>query len=262
MKETIRQIKENLFSWYYILIAVIIAVLCFTTPYYMINENTTLSIIETGMLEKRRILSEETISLGRAILSGALGGWTTLFVPIFASYIGVKRYCDEIRYGFKRYMVFKEGICKYGITRAVSSVITGGSVLLVGYCIFSILCCLLFPWKTLVLVNEEGSFMNALFFRFLGVLLMGALWSSIGLAITVWTKDKYFVLCLPFVIRYIWNLWYQKNSEIPFVVGPDNMMKIGTGEFGLDSMIIYSVVIVLCCILFVLELRERTDLGE
>ncbi len=152
------------------------------------------------------------------VLQNASGGWLPMFIPILAALPVMVQVCDESE-GLVRMAITRSDRISFFASRVFTGMLVGGLSILVGYLVFAGIIYVFFPrmgeypaqnqeYFASIFKNNspfganwgEGQWM---LLRLLEVFLYGAVWALPALLCTVVTVNKYLVVCLPFLVKYL-----------------------------------------------------------
>lgn len=294
IKNDLSIIIKNKGFWISVIVTLL---LCFTTTLYTDSLNKQYSVIEVLLsFDKQFILSDISYSsLNVMLISRA--SKLFMFIPIVATFSFVQGVCDEKKSRFKRSVILRSGKIKYHIGKLISSIISGGLVISLGYLLFCICIYFLFPS-----INEYGKeiadtniselllynkaivtyFYNAIgsigiiLLAFIGMFLYGAFATLPTLLLLSITNDKYFLTCLPFIFKYSFDMWSNKvflstisggnlstiNKWIIENCRLENLYNVFSLDGKLESIIFYLTSLMIISIIYLVVVNRRVDYGE
>lgn len=155
-----------------------------------------------------------------------MGGWISMFSPVIASIAAAAIKSDEVTSGMNKFFIHRVGKIKYNISSCLFYLLSGGITMAFGYGLFGIAVYVMFPHISaypaesadffIEYLFQQGSIMEtlygfggeaALIIAYLGVIFFyGAVRSAVPMAISVFTNNKYIVICTPFFLKYTVNL--------------------------------------------------------
>ncbi|WP_455194588.1 hypothetical protein [Eubacterium ramulus] len=152
-------------------------------------------------------LSKSALALWQA----GIGGWLVVFAPMLLSMGYILLISEERRNGQIRFHILRSGNWKYCISKLCSGALAGGIVFLIGYALFGLLMLVRFPSIRTFSAEEQeillmGSNISVVIIKkLIGVFLYGMFGSVFGIGVAIVFRDKYMLVCLPFMIKYIYQ---------------------------------------------------------
>jgi hypothetical protein len=107
--------------------------------------------------------------------------------------------------------------------------------------------------------------------KFMCVFCYGAFYSLPALAMSVFTSNKYIVLCVPFLVKYLYDTVIQKitvdamdngNADVLNISGSLSSNSIITGGLTAESITFYVLAAIALMLLFVLLMNKKLKHGE
>ncbi|MFR5701185.1 MAG: hypothetical protein ACLUD0_04500 [Eubacterium ramulus] len=117
----------------------------------------------------------------------------------------------ERQNGQIRFALMRSGKLRYCISKVCGGALAGGIISLIGYAVFGLLMVIRFPSLNMLPVEEQefylmGSTLAAeAVKRLIGAFLYGMMGSLFGIGVAIAFRDKYMLICLPFMINYIYQ---------------------------------------------------------
>jgi hypothetical protein len=140
-------------------------------------------------------------------------GYYIYAAPLVCSYASSWLFCDDAEAGFYRLRLLHSGRLGYRSGLWFGTTFCGGLSLFVGVSLFAVACAILFPAhvsaeKIAVLdswvgvLNGSGS--NWLYMALNAILafLFGAVWSGVGLLVSIFAQNRYVAFFAPFIICF------------------------------------------------------------
>ena len=146
-----------------------------------------------------------------ALWQAGIGGWLVVFAPMLLSMGYILLLSEERRNGQIRFHILRSGNWKYCISKVCSGALAGGIVFLIGYALFGLLMLVRFPSIRTFSAEEQeilltGSNISVVIIKkLIGVFLYGMFGSVFGIGVAIVFRDKYMLVCLPFMIKYIYQ---------------------------------------------------------
>ena len=237
-------INKVILSYGFWISVVITTLLCFTSTLYVDNNNKEYTIIEVLMnFNKDWLLSNISYEAVKVMEVG-LDNKLSMFVTIVSAFPFISSFCDEINSNFIRYVILRGGKIKYYISKLLCSMITGGMAIALGYGIFCIIVSNIFPSINeypsqylalyLALYNEEIThYGQSLFTKnyyeigniviiisfLIQMFLYGAYATIPSYILSSFIRNKYVLLSIPFILKYIFDMWCSKVNILIWVEG-------------------------------------------
>lgn len=160
-----------------------------------------------------------------------LGSWLILFAPLLVSFGYVVILSSERQNGQMKFELIRTGSIRYCVSKVVSGALFCGFAFLAGYGLFGLLLKLFLP-TFFSFGTEEQSFYMELYFgnsmpaflcrQLLGAFLFGILAGVFGIGTAVFFEDKYMLICLPFLLNYIYQQVLQKITQGMYAAGSES----------------------------------------
>ncbi|MBO4998218.1 MAG: hypothetical protein J6D02_09495 [Lachnospira sp.] len=145
------------------------------------------------------------------------GSWMTLFAPIVVCYVFIP-YLKRIGgNGYKRFYVHRMGRKAYLAEMFLSAIFTGACLMMVSYIIYSVLVVAILPGTALEgLYSDVGisSYLMEIVLMLLSLFLYGALWCAITVTLSVYIRNTYVLLSLPFLVNYGLDVLERHNPDV------------------------------------------------
>ncbi len=180
----------------------IFGALCFTAE-GCVDAGRSITVLELTLFYPAEEISNRFLLSGYHLFLAGIGPYNLIFAPILAAIPSIPSFCQERRNGYLRFLLPRCGVaCRY-LSLFLSALFSGGLVVMAGYGLYGLCCCLLFPgltadtaqWITApvwsgVLAQLIGAFFFGMVAALLPVLLAGL------------SKNAYFILCTAFALFY------------------------------------------------------------
>lgn len=164
------------------------------------------------MMRNIRIEVQKILHLPYLLLGVAgIGGWLTVFAPMLLTLGYMISLSGERQNGQIRFALMRSGKLRYCISKVCGGALAGGIISLIGYAVFGLLMVIRFPSLNTLPVKEQefylmGSTLAAeVVKRLIGAFLYGMMGSLFGIGVAIAFRDKYMLICLPFMINYIYQ---------------------------------------------------------
>lgn len=205
------------------------------------------------------------------VCTRGFGSWLVMFLGIIVSFPFVKLLCDERRCNEKRYLISRTGVFRYCLSKFTGAVVSAALICALGYLLFSGAVYIIFPKA------EAGTVALSLPYWkcFLEAVLTGMCVSVLPFLICTVTANKYFCICIPFLMQYMYNTAIGKFTldakygglDIKTVIlqslSPDNISSILYDvKKCCYTLAFYAAFAVIALLLFSFAQRRYTDIGQ
>ena len=240
---------------------ILIAVLYFTAPLYMLNSEQMLSIAETMIqIDRQQLMIIPNYSGWHVMLCGT-GSWFRLFVPVLAAFPVVTLYREESVNGFRKSVLARLSRNAYSSSYLLFAAISGAMMLTVAYILFAVLVYLYFPSYASyggAIYETEGMLVKAVVQTAGWNMAYGAFWSVFVFSFSEIIKNRYLGLGIPFILKYLWSET-AKKQEWKYM--PDELLSMGR-EFAGSIVIFFVVLAVLLITVYKTTFYLRRDCSE
>ena len=203
-----------------------------------------------------------------ALWQAGIGGWLVVFAPMLLSMGYILLISEERRNGQIRFHILRSGNWKYCISKLCSGALAGGIVFLIGYALFGLLMLVRFPSIRTFSAEEQeillmGSNISVVIIKkLIGVFLYGMFGSVFGIGVAIVFRDKYMLVCLPFMIKYIYQQILAKMAMDAMAAEayerltwietfqPENIMNISLGWNWFLSVILMLAIYAVLSVIF------------
>lgn len=272
-------LEKSLISLSSIAVILITFVLCLTGVVYTDGEGRGYSVLESLFGFDRKFMEQSDFFCSLSVFKSALSGYAAMFLPILAAFPFVTSYCSEKNSGNLRLTIFRsKRICCY-ISKFLCSALCGGICVALGTMLFGAFVFALFPDMSHYSPEAmeflfPGGAAAEFFKKALSAFIYGCTNALTAFLLSSFCGNKYIILCVPFILRFIHNTAYNKiltNSSDPdiyeklrpFESGAASQIPYLRDEKTLAAVIIITAVLVLALLLGYIAIRERrTDKGE
>ncbi len=140
-----------------------------------------------------------------------IGGWLLVFAPMLLTVGYMISLSGERQNGQIRFALMRSGKLRYCISKVCGGALAGGIIFLIGYAVFGLLMVIRFPSLSTLPVEEQemylmgSSLVAEVVKRLIGAFLYGMTGSLFGIGVAIVFRDKYMLICLPFMINYIYQ---------------------------------------------------------
>lgn len=228
MRSVVGEIRKSLNPALFALSCLGVVLTCFINEGYTSASRTTYTILELFVFLDRDVMLTDVAMNSYDIWMGGIGAWTQILLPLLLSMGYLYTMSAEQQTGFKRLLLIRESKFKYSISKLLSAMISGGIIMLTGYLIFGLLVGMKFPsiseypaeMTEWYLAKGTGDVILALK-RCAGVFLYGMCINVFAYLVSLFFTDKYILLCLPLMLKYIWGQVILKIESDAIAKGND-----------------------------------------
>lgn len=249
MHSIISEIKKSLYFPLFILSCIgVVCVCCFSEGYISAN-GKSYTIMELLLFLRSDVMLTD-ISLNRYnIWICGIGTWTQLLLPFLLSVGYLYNVSGEKQSGFNRMLLVRETNIKYCVSKLMAVILSGGIILLAGYLLFGILVYMRFPSVYDYSVDKLKLYMEMnpgfhepafCFIRCLRIFLYGMFINVFAYLVSIFFRDKYILICLPIMLKYIWGQGVMK-LEIDAMNRESNAVLNLCSGLRIESILNYSV---------------------
>ena len=208
MMRNIRIEVQKILHLPYLLLGVVgIIALCLTATGDMDAGGSQISIFLLIIRPEVTNTPHTAFELWRA----GIGGWLIVFAPMLLTVGYMISLSGERQNGQIRFVLMRSGKLRYCISKVCGGALAGGIIFLIGYAVFGLLMMIHFPSLSTLPVEEQefylmGSTLEVeVVKRLIGAFLYGITGSLFGIGVAIVFRDKYMLICLSFMINYIYQ---------------------------------------------------------
>ena len=235
MRSIIYHLKLSFYNPFFLISMLAIAFLCFTCcPYTDYDINRSYSVLEV-MFSAPENLIESSYRFSSICIFGSTfdGGYTAMFIPTIAPLSFVASFCACRKSKFIRFEISRTGYLRNYLSRFISIILIGGVCVMLGIFLFGILVSFLFPNVTSYNLPPEE--MARLFpdgeviyiiKKLISAFLFGAFTSAPSFIFCAFCNNAYIILCVPFLLFYVWNMVITKISLYAFENGINALLSV------------------------------------
>ena len=208
--------------------------------------------------------------------SEGFGAWVSIFIPMILSVCYLRVLSTERQNGNLRFVLMRTGIKKYCMQKTLCAAVTGGCLLLAGSILYGLLLMISFP----VPVTELGTYgytVGTLAFymvgRMFGIFFYGAMLNAFCLLVSIFLEDRYLLICLPMMRKYIYSVVVTK-IESNVIEMQNELLLERVEKFRLETILDFSFTkeylamtgiicftYVVCWRVFAWMMKKRRDCG-
>lgn len=237
MKSIICEIKKSLYIPFFGMSCLGVVLVCLLSEGYTSFSGKNYTIIELLLLKKDVMLTD--VNLNRyEIWNRGIGTWTQLLLPFLLSIGYLYVISGERQTGLNRLMLIREGNVRYGVSKVVSAMFSGGCIMLAGYVIFGLIVYAKFPSiyeyaaeniNGYVELYPEFNECVLCFKRCIDIFIYGMSVNAFSFLVSIVFTDKYILLCLPVMLKYIWGQAILKVQIDAMSKGQDMILNLSSG---------------------------------
>ena len=261
------EFKKNIYVPYIFIEIFGIIILCLSATGETDMNGKQISIF--SLIFQELPANTDVLKSALSLWQAGIGGWLVVFAPMLLSMGYILLISEERRNGQIRFHILRSGNWKYCISKLCSGALAGGIVFLIGYALFGLLMLVRFPSIRTFSAEEQeillmGSSISVVIIKkLIGAFLYGMFGSVFGIGVAIVFRDKYMLVCLPFMINYIYQQILTKMATDAMAAEayerltwietfqPENIMNISLGWNWFLSVIlmlaIYAVLSVIFC---------------
>ena len=279
---TMSKIKKELkltFGLKYIFISVLCMLILFMTgEAYTDNDLKSHSIGELLLLGCKDIYrTNRTSSL--YIFDVAFSNWVFVFVPIFSCIGFIIAFHSERESGYIRNVLMREKNISYVILKAISCALYSGTVCVLSYAIFALICKMSLQPISRYLNDANikmlyGTISSHYILRLLGAFLYGMYCGALTFLVMSVFNDKYILLTFPIMINYLYDMTITKMQKK--ALGSQNYKFFEKIEiFNMKSLLtlrnnknwwctcaLFVLVYLIAIVIMIINIKTRRDSGD
>lgn len=271
---------KTLLSYGFFAAIIVTFFLCFTASVYIdTSTSRTYSVLEVLFNFDRRFMENNISFNSLSVFKSALNGYSEMFLPILASFPFVFSQSAERMSGNIRFSIFRTKRLKYYFSKFICAALSGGLCVMLGALIFGIFSFIAFPGleyyhnNTLGLIAPDGVFAEIIK-KLLSSFIYGCVSSIPAFFLSSFCRNRYIILCVPFLIRFILDTATNKllistrddtiyEIVFPFMCNSPSQIPYLDADFGLYSTIAVIVTFAALMLLgYIIIMERRTDKGE
>lgn len=208
----IYEIKKCMNIPFLIMSSICVAFVCCLSECYITADGKAFTIIEILLFTKADTLLTD-VSLNRyEVWTRGIGYWTQILLPLLLSAGYLYVYSIEKQTKYNQFIIIRESKLLYCMSKMISIMVSGFVVMLMGYLLFFCIVYFKFPSISDFSEQEKESYLglhqsfneeNLIISRFLKISLYGLCLNSFSYLISVFFVDRYILICLPIMLKYI-----------------------------------------------------------
>jgi hypothetical protein len=278
MREEIKKMYSNP-AFFVVIFAVMLIYMTGVVYIEPVTEKSYNLLNISNMENYREVLAGSWVSTEMMIIRGP-NSYIWMFAPILASVPFVALLCGAKKNNNIRFEIMRVGKRSYIVGKLLAAMITGGTAFLIGYIGYAIAC-----YFILIPIGERGLFdismnsnLNRLYeiggvsliivLRFACIFIYGMTATVLPFAISSLIRNKYLVICVPFMLSYFIEVFLNKPIDIIMELSrtfsasqPADMIRFDL-EQNLKIILYWLVCMLIAMILHYVVLNKQCDCGE
>lgn len=210
--------------------------------------------------KKKEMIEMYALTYERIFCMGTQG-YLWMFSSVFVSAPFVVLMCSAKKNSNIRFELFRSGKTEYILGKLFSSIICGGLVMSLSYALFSVFIHFILP---------SGNTLGTLDYvkRFTEMFFYGMTSTWITYMLSGFMRNKYLVLCIPFMINYFLKTQLSRGkfigNKIAFVVNPTSPSYLFSAEGSMKNwiLIFWAGAFIAGTVFYRFALERRCDCGE
>lgn len=235
------------------------------------------------MKDKSKYLEESQVYF-ESVFFGTNMGYISMFAPILAAVPFVVLISNARKNTNVRFEIFRIGKKEYVTGKILSAMVCGGSIMMSGYILYGFAAAVILPGvkdKLIfdMLINNMTSIKSIghLYDKFgitvlyaarcVEMFVYGMTSVLLTLFVSAFAHNKYMVLCIPFMINYLWSGLISKYASVNGIIQnfdsayPSALFHIGWNDRRI-VLIFWLVLLVIVLVTYYFTMGKRCDCGE
>ena len=260
------EFKKNIYVPYIFIEIIGIIILCLSATGETDMNGKQISIF--SLIFQELPANTDVLKSALSLWQAGIGGWLVVFAPMLLSMGYILLISEERRNGQIRFHILRSGNWKYCISKLCSGALAGGIVFLIGYALFGLLMLVRFPSIRTFSAEEQeillmGSSISVVIIKkLIGAFLYGMFGSVFGIGVAIVFRGKYMLVCLPFMINYLYKQILTKVATDAMAAEayerltwietfqPENIMNISLGWNWFLSVILMLAIYAVLSVIF------------
>jgi hypothetical protein len=271
------EFKKYCYLPYLCLAILAIVFLCLTAEGEIDSAGKSVTIFSLMLQSGKTTYAQDIFKSALFLWNAGIGDWLVVFIPFFISFGYITILSGERQNGQVRFHLIRSGRSCYYISKVIGGALYGGMVFVIGYALFGILMAVVFPSLSSFSVEDQAWCLEMYFGnnvalyivkRLIGSFLYGMAVSTFGIGVAIIFRDKYMLLCLPFLLNYIYRQIFGKMMAERFANGadstrwlesfyPESIIQISTDRYWMFTFIFMLAVYTGLTICFCLDVRRK-----
>ena len=285
MLKTLKNLKCDLVrivsGWEFLAAVAATVILCFSVQVYFDYANSkAYSVFEALFLLEPAVRSASPELVPPMIIKMALTGYSSMVLPITASFPFVLSFIAERGSGNMVFTISRTSRGSYYVSKFVSAILGGGLCTLLGVVIFGICAYILFPYSCdFELI--EWAFPNGIVIGIVKKLLSAFIYGMTSVLpaffICSFCRNPYISLCFPFMLKFITeavlgkiqsNAWAAQDYAVSDLIAPlfpnaaSQLVDLEIGKTFWQTIAVTVILAAICFAGFAIIMENRTDRGR
>lgn len=263
------EMKQVVFSVPFWVCCLLVMVLETTAGFYVQGE-AEISVIEAIVRFSKQERESNVLLNSFSAFSAGMGSWLTLFSPVITALPYVILFRDETSTGYRRFRIVSIADNKYFcIVKCAVCFLCGALTMLLGTIFFALITATFFPdlksfgneYAEMILSSYHAtSIWQANVRQLFCCFFYGGFWSLMSFWLLGKIENKYLIVGIPFMVKYIWRELYFKSGDKG--VGPDSLLQIFYCEQSAFWIIfVYISLGIMSFIMFHIFFGRKEDVG-
>ena len=267
--------RKNIFCMITVLCIVMVLCLCLVTEVWSNSDNgegcSVLSIL--FLADFRQFCLDNNIS-AQSVIRAGVSDWLVMFSPVICTLSFVRNACEST--SLRRFEYIRNGKLAGEISVFISGMLCGGVVMLSGYGLFLCFATIVFPSSSefsreVSNMLMHGQTMTAFYFsRLVGSFFMGAFSIIPAYIISLFSRNKFLIVCLPFMICHLYTSVLNKIAGVsskairPYIRAflPDGIFSSFENNLVWLSIVVSFILVVFAGIVGIISVKRRNDCCE
>lgn len=254
--------------------------LCFTEDVYIdTSDMRKFSALEALFKFDRSFMESRSSFCALSVFKSALSGYSSMFLPILASFPFVFSQDAERNSGNIRFSIFRAKRLKYYFSKFICGVISGGICVMLGVMLFGIFSFFAFPQleyyssTDLEFLAPDGIFAE-MAKKLLSSFIYGCASTVLAFFLSSFCRNRYIILCVPFLARFMQDTAIKKiivnthddsiyQRVFPFqCYAPSQIPYLEAGSMLYSTIAVTAMSAGLMLLGYIIIMEHRTDKGE
>lgn len=218
MYRIMSEIKKSLYIPFFIMSCFGVVFTCLLSEGYTSASGKSYTVLELLLFLRRDVMFVDIFLNRYEIWMKGIGVWTQLLLPFLLSVGYLSVVSEEKQTGMNRLILIRENNLKYSVSKVLSAILSGGIIMFVGYLLFGLIVYAKFPSIQEYPKDDLNRYLefyqnfhlgfHEIFFCFrrcADVFLYGMCVNIFAYLVSIIFTDKYILLCLPLMLKYIWG---------------------------------------------------------
>lgn len=256
-------------------------VLCFSVQVYFDHSNSkAYSVFEALFILEPALRAESPDLSPPMIIRMALTGYSSMVLPVTASFPFVLTFIAERSSGNMLYTISRTRRGSYYISKFVSAILGGGLCTMLGVIFFAVCAYILFPNRCSPELVEwlfPNGIVIGIMKKLLSAFIYGMTSALPAFFLCSFCKNPYIVLCFPFMLKFIseailgkiqTNAWASENYAASDIIAPlfpdaaSHLADMHVGKTFWWTIAVNVTFAAICFAGFAVIMEKRTDRGH